>query len=244
MVNMPNWKEVEYLAVDYRGISIGLHVNLTEGYPLLPPNRVSSLVNSNGAFMGWGEFMKRLWMGRINKDEMEDEVTAQFEALREIGVHITHCDSHQHIHTQPQVLAVILKVAKERGISRIRTNHRYFVACVHDNVPRWLLRVWHFYRFPAAIPGTILKFVQRRLIRRYGFRSPAYLLTPIPNIPSYPTKSAVQTWSKVLSMVPKKISEINCHPGLFYGEKELYSSIELKQAIEQNGIESVNYHDV
>jgi predicted glycoside hydrolase/deacetylase ChbG (UPF0249 family) len=48
------------------------------------------------------------------------ELSAQLDRLEEIGVPLTHLDTHQHLHLWPMVRTVVLDLARERGIPATR----------------------------------------------------------------------------------------------------------------------------
>lgn len=87
-------------------LKLGLHFRLTAGAALLPS---SSLTDSHGQFLKQDNFWPRT---RFNENELFDELTLQIEQFKKTGVDLSHIDSHHHVHTHPQVLPVVLEVAK------------------------------------------------------------------------------------------------------------------------------------
>ena len=81
----------------------GVHLNLTQGRPVLPAARVPSLVTPAGEFPPLGRFLARFFTGRIRLEEVRHEWRAQLEAVRRAGVAVTHLDSHQHVHLLPRL---------------------------------------------------------------------------------------------------------------------------------------------
>ena len=75
---------------------IGLHLQLTDGSPLSPPNRIPSLVNENGTFPNRSRDMRTL-----NPSEVLVEWRAQLNCLRDLGVEPSHLDSHHDVHALP-----------------------------------------------------------------------------------------------------------------------------------------------
>lgn len=94
-------------------IGIGLHVVLTGGRPLLPPERVPSLVDEKGRFPAKPE-----GLSAAHSDEVMAEVEAQFEKFRVLAGRLpTHLDSHHHSHRLPVVCDALVSLAKRYGLA-------------------------------------------------------------------------------------------------------------------------------
>jgi dolichyl-phosphate beta-glucosyltransferase len=81
----------------------GVHLNLTQGRPILPAALVPSLVDRRGRFLRLPRFLARYALGRIRPHEVFIEWRAQIRAVRSAGVIISHLDSHQHVHLLPRL---------------------------------------------------------------------------------------------------------------------------------------------
>jgi predicted glycoside hydrolase/deacetylase ChbG (UPF0249 family) len=103
-------------------LNVGCHVVLTDGWPVLPPSQIPSLVDpSTGNFYSsFAGFLERLFTGRINSEEIEAEAKAQIHCLQSCGMSVTHIDSHKHTHMFPRVLRPLLRGARACGIRRVR----------------------------------------------------------------------------------------------------------------------------
>ena len=98
---------------------IGIHVNLTEGKPLTQSiTENKNFCYENGMFNGFRNRYRRL--SRKDKNDLYLEIKAQFQMFIDAGINIDHIDSHHHIHNSFRVLPIILKVASEYKISKIR----------------------------------------------------------------------------------------------------------------------------
>jgi len=103
-------------------LGVGCHVILVDGEPVLPPDKVPSLVDSKtGCFPHkLTTFLRRLFMGRIRAAEIEAEAAAQIASLQACGVRLTHIDTHKHSHMFPPVLRPVLRAARAAGIRAVR----------------------------------------------------------------------------------------------------------------------------
>jgi|WetSurMetagenome_2_1015567.scaffolds.fasta_scaffold43387_3 predicted glycoside hydrolase/deacetylase ChbG (UPF0249 family) len=113
----PHTGEALTWAAEHPEFDFGVHLNLTHGAPLLPAERVRSLVDANGRFHSLGRFLVRATLGRIRLAEIEAEWGAQIAAVRGAGVRISHLDSHQHVHLVPRIFrGVAVRLAAEEGV--------------------------------------------------------------------------------------------------------------------------------
>ncbi|MDI9569231.1 MAG: ChbG/HpnK family deacetylase [Pseudomonadota bacterium] len=103
-----------------RGISVGLHFNLSEGRPL--KGGTALLTGVDGGFRGKTETHDLLRETGVMAmtAEIEDELAAQLAHLKERGLRIDHLDGHQHIHIFPAAVAVVARAAARHAIPRIR----------------------------------------------------------------------------------------------------------------------------
>jgi chitin disaccharide deacetylase len=103
-------------------LGVGCHVVLIDGTPILPPDRISSLVNPRtGQFRPTlTAFLPRLFTGNIDSSEVEAEAASQIALLQNSGLELTHIDTHKHLHMFPAVLRAVLRAARAAGINKIR----------------------------------------------------------------------------------------------------------------------------
>ena len=112
LARLPAWQD--------RGVSVGLHVNLSEGEPVC--KKLTILPDEHGCFRGKSSTHKLL-MQKANKELERDvalEIEAQIELLESMGVRISHLDGHQHVHVFRAVIAAAVQAAQRHGISWIR----------------------------------------------------------------------------------------------------------------------------
>ncbi|WP_407399961.1 ChbG/HpnK family deacetylase [Anaerovibrio sp.] len=102
-------------------LGVGIHFTLVNGFPVLPPGAIPSLVTDDGVFVDdHTAFVKKLISGQVNMQEVRAELGAQLRKMEQTGLNLTHVDSHQHMHTLPGVINLVLDLAKEAGIKAVR----------------------------------------------------------------------------------------------------------------------------
>jgi chitin disaccharide deacetylase len=93
-------------------LGIGLHVALTGGASVLPPERIPTLVGTRGVLPSQPEALRAADPG-----EVLAEVRAQLKRFREVmGREPTHLDSRQHAHRLPVVLDALVTLSWETGL--------------------------------------------------------------------------------------------------------------------------------
>ena len=110
------------LAKTYNIGELGVHLALT-GYfkAASQAGKASSLVDKSGRFpKGYLSFLAKFYSGQVKKSEIYEEFKAQILKIKKMGFIITHLDSHQHIHIAPEILKIIIRLAREEGINYIR----------------------------------------------------------------------------------------------------------------------------
>ena len=103
-------------------LSVGCHIVLVDGTPLLPPNEVRSLLapGTNRFYHSIGELLRAVARGRFRADEMEAEAWAQFARLQRSNVEVSHFDAHKHAHMFPSILKPLLRAASAHGVTAVR----------------------------------------------------------------------------------------------------------------------------
>jgi predicted glycoside hydrolase/deacetylase ChbG (UPF0249 family) len=127
------------LAAQAPKLSVGCHVVLVDGSPVLDSPRVSSLIANSGPHFRESiiSFALLATTGRLDQDQIEAEVTAQIKKLQTSGVRVSHLDSHKHTHMFPVALKGILRAARACGVRAIRNPFEPIVFATSGN---WKLR--------------------------------------------------------------------------------------------------------
>lgn len=103
--------------------SLGVHLNLTEFEPLTPQHTLAPLqpcLNEQGVFAG-EMVIRKIPITSSLREAMFNELRLQVERVLSHDVKISHFDSHQHIHTIPQMFPVLKRLQQHFGIRKVRT---------------------------------------------------------------------------------------------------------------------------
>lgn len=103
-------------------LSVGCHIVIADGVPLLPPNEVRSLLapGTDRFYNSIGEVVRAVARGRFRSEEVEAEAWAQFARLQRSELNVSHFDAHKHAHMFPSILKPLLRAASAHGISAVR----------------------------------------------------------------------------------------------------------------------------
>ena len=130
MVNMPKAEEAFELSVK-KGFTdrVGLHLNLTEGFPLSSDIRTNPLICSadgsyNAAFYHNTKY--RLYMDSLSISQIEKELEAQIVRFLELGFKELHIDSHHHVHTDYPVFLALKSLGKKYRFSYVRLSRNLY----------------------------------------------------------------------------------------------------------------------
>jgi predicted glycoside hydrolase/deacetylase ChbG (UPF0249 family) len=200
MMNLPGIAaELEVVKRDAPSLPVGVHLCLTLGKPLTPPERIPSLVDGEGRFVNRDIFLSRLESVRL--EEAGLEFRAQIEALSACGIRPDHLDSHHFIsYVSPGLLESMLSLAEEYRLA---------------------------VRPPAASDGTVAELFPGLPQSAADFLSgPAWdavRRSPVPTadrlyLTFYNKTATAKNLQRILGDLPDGISEIMCHPGMADGE--------------------------
>jgi hopanoid biosynthesis associated protein HpnK len=102
-------------------LKVGLHIVLTDGYPVSPASRLPNLADKSGRFrsdMGRASF--RIFVDPMARRQVADEIAAQFEAFLATGLRLDHVDCHKHWHLHPTISGLILDIGQRYGMTALR----------------------------------------------------------------------------------------------------------------------------
>ncbi len=255
MANSPAFSEAVRLAGTSPGLSVGCHIMLVDGAPLVDPAQVPSLVvnNHNGAHFrdGFGALAARAVRRQVKPDEIAAEATAQIRKLQGAGINVTHIDTHKHTHILFSVLKPLLEAARACGVRAIR----------NPFPPLRPLAIAHLLRRPKLWTRySGLKVLRRGAERFRRAVEAAGMLTTDGTFGMVVTGALDERlFHAVLGSIPPGTWEFVCHPG--YNDAELagvrtrlresrvqelklLTSPAARQVLQQNGVKLISYRDL
>lgn len=103
-------------------VSIGAHLNLTDGQPLTEPRRLAGLVDPrSGRFLGVHRMVAaRIALRRVSLAAVRDELAAQLRRLAAAGFELSHVNTHGHLHMLPALFRITVELANGLRVPFIR----------------------------------------------------------------------------------------------------------------------------
>lgn len=211
-------------------LSIGCHVVLIDGEPLLPVDRVPTLLQPNSSnghrkFRdSLNDFVVASFRNKLNPSEIEAEATAQIERIQAAGVELSHFDTHKHAHMFPAVLRPLLRAASARKIRAVRNPFGQVWPLPWTSVLR-TRRLWTRFAQLNVLRAFAAGF--RREVEAHGLRttdgSLGVLVTGALDL---------NLFTAIIESMPEGTWEFVCHPG--YNDADLDSvHTRLRQSREQ-----------
>jgi chitin disaccharide deacetylase len=242
------------LAKTVPDLSVGCHVVLIDGKPVIDPTLLPSITSadSGGRFRdGMKSFALRAFTGRLNSREIETEVSAQIQKLQSAGVNVSHADTHKHTHLFPAVLRPLLRAALACGVHAIRNP---FGPSKPLKSGELLARpsLWTRYTEVRVLRTLAAKF--RNAAKREGFATPDGTFGIV-------VTGALdeKLFRAIAAIIPEGTWEFVCHPG--YNDDDLESANtrlrksretelqvltlpETRQLLLEQGIDLISYADL
>jgi chitin disaccharide deacetylase len=136
-------------------LGVGIHLNLTEGEPAAPRDKVAAILDKEGRLHRSPTVLFRLVRTRPEaRAAVETELRTQLQRARDCGLAPSHLDSHKHVHLYPRLLPGVLTLAKEFGVPAVRTTPEMRPA----GLAKWLPADWGLMdRFRQAINAIVLR---------------------------------------------------------------------------------------
>jgi chitin disaccharide deacetylase len=236
-----NFKHADGLAAlvrRYPDLSVGCHINPLVGPPVLPPDKIPTLLDENGEFL-YKAFTRNFFERRIRLAELRAEMTAQVEKTREMaGKAFSHIDFHMGLHRLPGLYAVFLDVADASGVRRIRT-HRYRVG-MENRFPR-LRHCFYLFETTTRIPKFLWNLYLRRKALNRGLVMPDYWVG-IANA-SRPEGISVKNYLMMLRNLPQGFCEFVAHPGYVDEELKRWATYLDQRVLERGVLLSSEFRD-
>ena len=178
------------------GRDVGWHLNLVQGRPLSPPEKIPSLTDQKGNFLSLSRLMLRALRGGLVAGEIKRELETQYAVFLQTGVSPSHVDGHLHTHLFPTIREVLKTLVRERHIPFVRVPRETGGL----PIPRW----------PA-----------RTLINSFGGSRPEFWrdsgaeTLPFFGMALSGRPADATLWEKELSRNPHPIAECMVHPAYY-----------------------------
>lgn len=102
-------------------LRVGLHLALVESWPVAPTADIPDLVDGSGRLRNDLAAYGLAIMTRPGvRRQLRMEIRAQFEAFRATGLALDHVNAHQHYHLHPTILAELLDIGGDYGMTALR----------------------------------------------------------------------------------------------------------------------------
>jgi chitin disaccharide deacetylase len=235
-------------------LSIGCHVVLIDGEPVLDAAQLPSLVSSRSGAARFGDnlksFIARALTGRLNADEMEAETTAQIRKLQSAGIDVCHIDTHKHTHLFPAVMRPVLRSARACGVRAIRNPFG----------PHKPMQSSELLRRPNLWTRSAEVRILRNLANRFQETAKRErFITPDGTLGIEVTGSLDESLFRAIAeIIPEGTWEFVCHPG--YNDADLKSANtrlresretelmvltmpEARETLSRSGIALISYRD-
>ncbi len=243
--------EAAQLAKSNPRLSVGCHVVLIDGEPVLGANAVPSLTRDSHFRDGLKTFALRAIAGRMDDDQITAEATAQIRKVQSAGITVSHFDTHKHTHLFPKILRPLLGAARECGVRALRNPFG----------PRLPLKSSQL----LARPNLWTRYAEVRLLRRFAnkFREAVDregFATPDGTLGIEVTGTLDETLFRAIAQsIPDGTWEFVCHPG--YNDADLQAAktrlresreLELRvltlpsarELLAREGIQLISYRDL
>ncbi len=183
-----------------RPVELGWHPCLTLDRPVLPVQRVPSLVTSDGRFRSLGGLVRALLLGRVRVEEIEDEFRAQYARFRElVGLAPSVVNSHHHVQVfEPVGTALRNVLAGEQPAPYLR-------------------RIREPWRTLWRVPGARRKRLLLSMLGNRSARRQEAVALPgndwLAGITDPPWVADPRFLERWLAHIPGTVVELTCHPG-------------------------------
>jgi predicted glycoside hydrolase/deacetylase ChbG (UPF0249 family) len=247
LANMPGFDQAVDMAGANPELGMGIHLNILRGQPLSQAQKVGSLLSRELRFIpSVSSLLRRMALKRVSYDEVEREFRAQVEKVLKTGLEPTHIDSEKHIHLVGPLFRIVLKLAKEYKINKVRFIQEF---CISRRPGQM---------FKSMFISLSSTFMKKKMVEE-GIRSSDRFY----GVCDSGRVSGVKL-QKVLQKAKEGVTEIMVHPGFLtqemielekqigpyyinkYREKELNALLDerLPEVIADMGIQLINFNHI
>jgi predicted glycoside hydrolase/deacetylase ChbG (UPF0249 family) len=223
---------------------IGIHLNLTEGKPILTASDIPSLVDKNGNFYSPEQIISHL--ADMKTDEVRKEFNAQVKLFLSSGVPLDHIDCHHHMaalftpfHVVMREISIQYKVPMRNPVPfsiyktmKLRTGGGGSFAA-KKVITYGMLHPFKSIPLMKKIgPDAFIE--QEKINKSQGVNMPEWF------IDAFFENATVDDLNSIIQQLPQGISELMCHPGR-PGENQILSDPAVRKKLEECRISLSNY---
>ena len=231
-------KEVHELYPDF---PVGIHLNITFGKPVLPPEEIPTLVNKkNGEFWNEDEILSHI--ADISYEEVKKEIHAQIELFLESGFSPDHIDYHNHILAlytpfhqiaRDEALRLNIPVRNPVPVSSYKTIKVPSGGADSAAIKKLIIYgIFHpFKSIPMMKKVGVQAFIeQERITQESKIQTPDWF------IDVFYENATTDVFLSIIDQLPNGVSEIMCHPGASENEVEILTNPIVKAYLSEKNI--------
>ncbi len=234
IMNMPD--AVNRLEQAPADMPIGLHLNVTLGRPVLPPELIPSLVNRKGNFYPLIDLITRF--KDVSLDELRAEAQAQAVRFLTSGRKFDHIDYHQHVFViYNPFFPIVVELAQQY---KVPIRQPVPIKVKVPNKKTATDYVWDYVQLGLKNPALMMQTLPQMMlwererakdIEAHGLCTPNHLVLDLFRNYSY------DKFKAIIEQIPEGITEMVVHPALSvegdasyterYGLEERVSELDL-----------------
>jgi predicted glycoside hydrolase/deacetylase ChbG (UPF0249 family) len=221
---------------EYPDLPIGLHLNLSEGKPVLSASEIPSLVDKNGNFYSPDNIISKLADMKI--EEVRKELNAQVKLFLSSGVPLDHINCHHHMavlftpfHTVMREISLQYKVPMRNPVpysiyQKMNVNSGGGGSFAGKKMITYGI-LHPFKSIPMMKKVGPAAFIeQEKIDKEAGVGMPDWF------IDAFFENATVSDLNSIIQQLPEGISELMCHPGR-PGEGKVLSDPDVRRKLEE-----------
>lgn len=247
IVNQGDFTNAQNLRRAFPQLSIGLHWNVTDGFPLSDRVAASSLINPDtGQFWGVADFISKFKSGRISQNELKNELILQYNAFKSVCGEPDYWNVHMNSSLDFKTFHFFNSLALELGIIKTRSFRRVYIQpkglhglknCIREFVKKLVLDLW----FGFQIPKTGTRMPEGRLIY-FDSRDKTKDIRNIGENVRWGGKKTVEL--VIHPSVSSDYHNFGTLTTIRVDEWKMFTNTSTRSYLEQQGIEIVNFEKI
>ncbi len=195
----------------YPQVSFGIHLNASQFRPITNSEGLTPILSEDGVFLK--NRLREIRVSSILREALFNEWSAQVQKIIDMGVNVSHFDSHHHIHTIPALFPVLKKLQHHFSVNKVRNSMNIFPE--NDRISLAInirKKLWNaglrYLRFTKTTSGftSLDVLLQNPLVLINHFSSIEVMVHPGNPIYKRETEMLLNKWE---IMLPFKVKLIN-----------------------------------